>query len=83
MILVLLGPQESGKGTQAERLAGVLAARHVAMGDLVRSEIAAGTALGRRIEESLMIRHAEIVSLAFVQRRRRCLRIYLHPAHRA
>jgi adenylate kinase len=50
MRLILLGPQGAGKGTQAQRLAAHSGARHLAMGDLVRAEIAAGTVLGRRLQ---------------------------------
>jgi adenylate kinase len=46
-VIVLLGPPGSGKGTQADVLCRELGAVHVASGDLFRSEIQAGTALGR------------------------------------
>jgi adenylate kinase len=39
-----------GKGTQAERLAAMTGAGHLATGDLVREEIRAGTALGHEIQ---------------------------------
>jgi len=51
MKILLLGPQGAGKGTQAQRLARVTGARHVATGDLVRAEIKAGTPLGRTIKD--------------------------------
>lgn len=51
MRLVILGPQGSGKGTQAERLADALGLRHIATGDLVRAEIEACTAVGRSIQD--------------------------------
>lgn len=47
--LVILGPQGSGKGTQAELLAARLGARHIASGDLIRAEIRAGTDRGRAL----------------------------------
>lgn len=50
MRIVLLGPPGAGKGTQAERLAALTGARHLATGDLVRAEIAAGTPLGHAIQ---------------------------------
>ncbi|HWE61218.1 MAG TPA: adenylate kinase [Chloroflexota bacterium] len=50
MRLVLLGPPGAGKGTQAVRLAAATGARHIATGDLVRQEIAAGTPLGRTLQ---------------------------------
>jgi adenylate kinase len=49
MRIVLLGPQGSGKGTQAERLSALTGAHHICIGDLVREEISAGTPLGREI----------------------------------
>lgn len=51
MRLVLLGPQGAGKGTQAQRLAALTGARHIATGDMVRAEIAARTTLGRIVQE--------------------------------
>lgn len=51
MILVLLGPPGSGKGTYASILTGRLGIPHVSTGDLVREEIKAGTKVGRMIEE--------------------------------
>jgi adenylate kinase len=48
--LLLLGPQGSGKGTQAERIAAEYGIRHVSTGEMFRAAIAAGTELGRRIE---------------------------------
>jgi adenylate kinase len=49
--IVILGPQGSGKGTQADRLETITGARHIATGDLVRAEIQAGTDLGRTLKE--------------------------------
>ena len=49
MRVIVIGPQGSGKGTQAERLAEHWGARHIASGDLVRQEIHAGTPLGKQI----------------------------------
>jgi adenylate kinase len=48
--LVILGPQGSGKGTQAERLASLLDASHIASGDLIRAEIRAGTERGKLVQ---------------------------------
>jgi adenylate kinase len=51
--LLVLGPQGSGKGTQAARLSSDHGIPHVATGDMFRSAIAAGTELGRRVEPIL------------------------------
>ena len=50
MNLLLLGPQGSGKGTQAQRIAAEYGIRHVSTGEMFRAAIAARTELGRRIE---------------------------------
>ncbi len=50
MRIIMLGPQGSGKGTQAERLAAATGGHHISTGDLVRAEIRAGTPLGRSIK---------------------------------
>lgn len=44
--LVLFGPPGAGKGTQSEKLIRKYNLVHLSTGDLLRSEIAAGTALG-------------------------------------
>jgi adenylate kinase len=49
----VLGPQGSGKGTQAQRLSAEHGIPHVATGDMFRAAIAAGTKLGRRVEPIL------------------------------
>ena len=53
MNLLVLGPQGSGKGTQAARLSSDHGIPHVATGDMFRSAIAAGTELGCRVEPIL------------------------------
>ena len=53
MNLLVLGPQGSGKGTQASRLAEERGIPHVSTGDMFRAAIAAGTPLGRRVEPIL------------------------------
>ncbi len=44
--LILFGPPGSGKGTQSEKLIAKYGLKHLSTGDLLRSEIAAETALG-------------------------------------
>ena len=46
MIIVMLGPPGSGKGTQCDLLSEKLALPHVATGDLLREAIARNTPLG-------------------------------------
>lgn len=53
MDLLLLGPQGSGKGTQAKRIASDHGIPHVSTGDMFRAAIAAGTELGREVEPIL------------------------------
>jgi adenylate kinase len=48
--VLLIGPPGAGKGTQGERLASRLGLVHIAAGDLLREEVAAGTALGREVK---------------------------------
>jgi adenylate kinase len=49
--VLLLGPQGSGKGTQAKRIADEYGLEHISTGDMLRAEMASGTELGRRVEE--------------------------------
>jgi adenylate kinase len=49
MNLLLLGPQGSGKGTQAKRIAEEYGLAHVATGDMFREAMARDTELGRRV----------------------------------
>jgi adenylate kinase len=49
--ILLLGPQGAGKGTQAKRISDEYAVPHVASGEILRAEMAAGTELGRRVRE--------------------------------
>jgi adenylate kinase len=49
--VLLLGPQGSGKGTQANRIAAEYAIPHIASGEILRAEMQAGTDLGRRVKD--------------------------------
>ncbi len=48
--IVLLGPPASGKGTQADLLAGCFHIPHVSTGALLRSECSRGTPLGKEAD---------------------------------
>lgn len=49
--LVIMGPQGSGKGTQAALLAERLGVPAISTGDIFRANISGGTALGRLAQE--------------------------------
>jgi adenylate kinase len=51
--VLILGPQGSGKGTQAARIATEYDIPHIATGDMFRAAIEAGTRLGREVEPIL------------------------------
>ena len=53
MNVLILGPQGSGKGTQAKRIAAEYDIPHVATGDIFREAIARRTPLGREVEPIL------------------------------
>ena len=53
MNILILGPQGSGKGTQAKRIAAEYGVAHVATGDMFRAAIAAGTPLGLQVQPLL------------------------------
>jgi len=48
--VLLLGPQGSGKGTQAKRISEAYGIPQIATGDMLREAIAAGTPLGQRVK---------------------------------
>jgi adenylate kinase len=51
--LLVLGPQGSGKGTQAARISADHGIPHVSTGEMFRAAIAEGTELGRQVEPFL------------------------------
>jgi adenylate kinase len=48
--ILLLGPQGSGKGTQAKRISAEYSIPHIATGDILRDAIAQATPLGREVK---------------------------------
>jgi adenylate kinase len=48
--LLLLGPQGSGKGTQAKRTSAEYGIPHIATGDILRAEMARESELGRQVK---------------------------------
>jgi adenylate kinase len=49
--VLLLGPQGAGKGTQAKRIAAEYGIPHIASGEILRDEMAAGTDLGNQVKD--------------------------------
>jgi adenylate kinase len=53
MRALLLAPPGAGKGTQAERISAHFDIPHISTGDLFRSNVEAGTPLGRQVKDYL------------------------------
>lgn len=51
LVVILLGPPGSGKGTQAVRVSKALGIPHISTGDLFRENIKNGTDLGKKAKE--------------------------------
>lgn len=62
--IILFGPPGSGKGTQAEKLIAKYKLVHISTGDLLRGEIAAGSALG--LQAKTLMDKGELVPDAVV-----------------
>ncbi|MBO0748250.1 MAG: adenylate kinase [Acidimicrobiaceae bacterium] len=53
MRILMLAPQGAGKGTQAARLAAHYGIEHISSGDLLRSEVARGSDIGKAVHAYL------------------------------
>jgi adenylate kinase len=53
MRILILGPQGSGKGTQAKRISEAYGVPHVATGDILREAVANGSKLGAQVRPIL------------------------------
>lgn len=60
MRIILLGAPGSGKGTQAANLVNAYSIKHLSTGDMLRSEVSAGTSLG--IEAKKIMDAGQLVS---------------------
>ena len=63
--IVILGPQGSGKGTQARLIAAEYGLPHFSPGQLFRSEIEKGSPLGRQVAD--YVKRGEIVPTALAE----------------
>jgi adenylate kinase len=57
MNILLLGPQGSGKGTQARRISDEYGIPHISSGELYRNAITSGSDLGKQVEPMLAAGH--------------------------
>lgn len=62
--IALFGPPGAGKGTQAKKIVEKYNLAHLSTGDMIRKEIAEGTALGKMAED--IIKRGELLSDEFV-----------------
>merc|ERR1719431_377587 len=63
-VFFIIGGPGCGKGTQCERLVNAFGLSHLASGDLLREEVASGSALGKSLEAAM--KNGELVSLETV-----------------
>lgn len=65
--IVLFGPPGAGKGTQSQKLIEKYGLMHLSTGDLLRSEITGGTALGleakKLMDEGLLVPDAVVIGM--------------------
>lgn len=54
MTFIIMGPQGSGKGTQAKLIAQEFGIEHVSIGDVLRKEVARKTDIGREIHSYML-----------------------------
>lgn len=63
-VFFIIGGPGCGKGTQCERLVNAFGLSHLSSGDLLREEVASGSALGKSLEQAM--KNGELVSLETV-----------------
>ena len=67
MNLIILGPQGSGKGTQAKLIAEKYGLSHISTGSLIRQEVESGSDFGKTLKQKInngeLISDAELFSI--------------------